>query len=457
MKLWGGRFREPLDPFIEHFTSALRFDKRLFSYDIQADIAHAKALASAGVISEELANKIVKALEEIKKEVEEGRRAIKGDEAEDIHTLVENWLEEKIGDEAGFLRSYRSRNEQIACDLRLYLKEETGKIENALNSLQESLLSLAEKHKGWKLPGYTHLQHSQPVSLSHHLLAYFWMFQRDKERFRDGLKRIDISPEGAGAIAGVELDPELKASLLGFSRSFENSIDAVSDRDFLLEFLSHCAICSIHLSRLAEEIVLWGTQEFSFLTLSDAVCAGSSMMPHKKNPDPAELIRGKTGRIIGSLVSLFITLKALPLSYNFDMQENQPALFDAIDNLKDCLVAMNKILQNLSFNREKMEGSIEDYLLAVELADYLIQKGIPFRRAHRIVGELLLYAMEKGKKLKELEIKEMREFSSAFDEDVYKYLSLSSFYERRNFRGGTGEKALELQIKRAKEVLSQYG
>jgi argininosuccinate lyase len=457
MKLWGGRFREPLDPFIEGFTSALRFDKRLLPYDIQADIAHAKALSAAGVISEELANKIVKALEEIKEEVEAGRREIKGNEAEDIHTLVENWLEEKIGEEAGFLRSYRSRNEQIACDLRLYLKEEVKKIEEAINSLQATLLSLAEKHKGWKLTGYTHLQHSQPVSLSHHLLAYFWMFQRDKERFRDGLKRIDISPEGAGAIAGVELDPGLKANLLGFSRSFENSIDAVSDRDFLIEFLSHCAICCIHLSRLAEEIVLWSTQEFYFLTLSDTVCTGSSMMPHKKNPDPAELIRGKTGRIIGSLVSLFIILKALPLSYNFDMQENQPALFDAIDNLKDCLIAMNKILQNLSFNKERMEKSIEDYLLAVELADYLIRKGIPFRRAHRIVGELLLYAMEKGKKLKELEIKEMREFSPAFDEDVYEHLSLSSFFRRRNFPGGTGEKAIELQIKRAKEVLSQYG
>ncbi|MGB9877634.1 MAG: argininosuccinate lyase [bacterium] len=457
MKLWGGRFREPLDPFIEKFISSLPVDKRLLLYDIKGDQAHTRALLSAGVISEELAEKILKALEEIKEEVEKGEREIKGDEAEDIHTLVENWLEEKIGEEAGFLRSYRSRNEQIACDLRLYLKEETDLIMKDITSLQETLLSLAEKHKGWKLTGYTHLQHSQPVALSHHLLSYFWMFQRDKERFRDSLKRIDVSPEGAGAIAGVELDPQLKANLLGFSRPFENSIDAVSDRDFLLEFVSDCAICSIHLSRLAEEIVLWATQEFSFLSLADAVCAGSSMMPHKKNPDPAELIRGKTGRIIGSLVSVFIILKGLPLSYNLDMQEQVPLFFDAVDNLKGCLKAMTKILNNVSFNRERMEKSIDDYLLAVELADYLIKKGVPFRKAHRAVGQMLLYALENNKSLKELKVEEMKVFSSAFGEDVYECLSLSSFYERRNFPGGTGEKAIEIQIKKAKEVLLQDG
>lgn len=457
MKLWGGRFREPLDPFIEEFQASLSFDNKLILYDIIADQAHAKALAVAGVISEELANKMVNALEEIKEELKRGERQIKGNEAEDVHTLVENWLEEKIGAEAGFLRAYRSRNEQISCDERLYLKDETMLIIKAISSLQATLLSLAERHKDYRMPGYTHLQRAQPVILSHHLLAYFWMLQRDKERFEDALKRIDISPEGAGAMAGVGLDPRIKADLLGFSGVFQNSIDAVSDRDFILEFLAVCAICALHLSRLAEEIVLWSSQEFGFLTLSDAVSAGSSIMPHKKNPQPAELIRGKTGRIIGSLVSLLIILKGLPLSYNSDLQEDKPPLFDAVDMLKFSLKAMEKILQNAHFNKERMEKSLEDYLLAVELADYLVRKGIPFRKAHSIVGNVVLYAIEKKKGFKELGLEEFKRFSPLFEEDVYNFLSLSSFLERRNFPGGTGEKAIEEQIQRAKEVLLQYG
>ncbi len=457
MKLWGGRFREPLDPFIEEFHASLSFDKRLVLYDIIADQAHAKALAISGVISEELADKMVNALEEIKEEVKEGKRKVKGDEAEDVHTLVENWLTEKIGEEAGFLRAYRSRNEQISCDERLYLKEETSLIIQGLSSLQGMLLKLAERHKNWKIAGYTHLQRAQPLLLSHHLLAYFWMFQRDKERFLDTLKRIDISPEGAGAIAGGKLDPQVKANLLGFSRVFENSIDAVSDRDFILEFLSACAICSVHLSRLAEEVVLWSSEEFGFLSLSDAVSTGSSMMPHKKNPAPAEIIRAKTGRVIGSLISLLVILKGLPLSYNSDLQEDKPPLFDAVDTLKSSLKAMEKILQNACFNKEGLEKSLEDYLLALEIADYLLEKGVPFRKAHFIVGRILLYAREKSKKFNELTLEEFRLFSPLFEEDIYASLSFSSFLEKRNFPGGTGEEAVEKQLQKAKEVLSQYG
>lgn len=457
MKLWGGRFREPMDPFIEWFHSSLPFDKRLVLYDIIADQAHAKALSACGVISEELADRMVKALEELKEEVMKGERTIKGDEAEDIHTLVENWLGEKIGEEAGFLRAYRSRNEQIACDERLFLKEETRLILEGISSLQNVLLNLAEEHKDWVLPGYTHLQRAQPILLSHHLLAYFWMFQRDKERFLDALKRIDVSPEGAGALAGGKLDPQLKAKLLGFSKAFENSVDAVSDRDFILEFLSASAICSAHLSRLAEEIVLWSSEEFGFLTLSDAVSGGSSMMPHKKNPEPAEIIRAKAGRVIGALISLFIALKGLPLSYNSDLQEDKPPLFDAVDTLKSSLKAMEIILRNVRFNKEKMEKGIDDYIFAVEIADYLLEKGVPFRKAHAIVGNLLLYAMEKGKKFSELTIEEFKEFSPLFEEDLYNHLSLSSFLEKRNFQGGTGKKAIENQLLKAKEVLSQYG
>jgi len=457
MKLWGGRFREPLDPFIEEFHASLPFDKRLVIYNIIADQAHAKALATAGVISEELADKIVKALDEIKGELERGERTIKGDETEDVHTLLENWLEEKIGEEAGFLRAYRSRNEEIACCERLYLKDETNQMVKAISSLQATLLELANKHKDWLIPGYTHLQRAQPLLLAHHLLAYFWMLQRDKERFYDALKRIDTSPEGAGAMAGVGLDPELKASLLGFSRGFENSIDAVSDRDFILEFLAACAICSIHLSRFAEEIVLWSSEEFGFLTLSDAVSTGSSMMPQKKNPEPAELIRAKTGRVIGSLVSLLIILKGLPLSYDSDLQEDKPPLFDAVDTLKSSLKAMEKILQNVNFNKERMGKTLEDYLLAVELADYLLGKGIPFRKAHSIVGNILLYAKEKGKRFDELQLEEFKMFSPLFEESIYNVLSFPSFLKKRNFSGGTGEQAIEKQLQRAKEVLSQYG
>lgn len=457
MKLWGGRFREPPDPFIEAFNASLSFDKRLIIYDIIADQAHAKALAIAGVISEELKDKIVKALEEIKIEIESGERTINGDEAEDVHTLVENWLLEKIGDEAGFLRAYRSRNEQIACDERLYLKDETNKIIQLISGLQRTLLQLAEKHRGWIMPGYTHLQRAQPVLLPHYLLAYFWMFQRDKERFKDTLRRIDISPEGAGALAGVELDPKIKAKLLGFSTSFENSIDAVSDRDFILEFLSNCSICAIHLSRLAAEITLWASEEFGFLTLSDAVAAGSSIMPQKKNPQPAELVRGKTGRIIGALVALFLTLKDLSLSYSSDLQEDKPPLFDAIDTLKSSLIATEKMLENAEFNKDKLSKFPNDYLLAVELADYLLKKGLPFRKAHQLVGKIVLYAIDKGKKLADLTINEFKEFSPLFEEDVYSFLTYDSFFKRRNFSGGTGGEAVEKQIQKAKEVLSHYG
>lgn len=457
MKLWGGRFREPLDPFIEEFHTSLPFDKRLLVYDIVADQAHAKALAESGVISEELADRMVKALEEIKEEVRSGKREIKGDEAEDIHTLVENWLVEKIGEEAGFLRAYRSRNEQISCDERLFLKEETSQILEELVSLQRILVNLAEQHKDWVMPGYTHLQQAQPVLLSHHLLAYFWMFQRDRERFRDALKRIDISPEGAGALAGGKLDPRLKAELLGFSQAFENSVDAVSDRDFILEFLSACAICAVHLSRLAEEVVLWSSKELGFLSLSDAVSTGSSMMPHKKNPSPAEIIRGKTGKVIGALVSLLVILKGLTLTYNNDLQEDKPPLFDAVDTLKSSLKAMGVILTNAHFHKEIMENSLDDYILAVEIADYLLEKGVPFRKAHSIVGNILLYAMDKGKKFQELTIDEFKKFSPLLEADVYDCLSISSFLKRRNFPGGTGEGAVEKQLQKAKEVLSQYG
>lgn len=457
MKLWGGRFREPLDPFIEEYHTSLPFDNRLVIYDIIADQAHAKALAEAGVISEDLADRLVKALEEIKEEVKAGKRKIKGNEAEDIHTLVENWLIEKIGEEAGFLRAYRSRNEQIACDERLYLKAETSLIIEGITSLQRTLVNLAEQHKDWVIPGYTHLQRAQPVLLSHHLLAYFWMFQRDRERFVDALKRIDISPEGAGALAGGKLDPKVKAELLGFSQTFENSLDAVSDRDFILEFLSACAICAVHLSRLADEIVLWSSEEFGFLSLSDTVSTGSSMMPHKKNPSPAEIIRGKTGRVIGALVSLFIILKGIPLTYNNDLQEDKPPLFDAIDTLKSSIKAMEIVMKNAQFNKNRMEKAFEDYLLAVEIADYLFEKGIPFRSAHSIVGNILLYALEKGKKFRELTIDEFKLFSPLLEEDVYNRLTISSYLEKRNYKGGTGEKAVEKQLQRAKEVLSQYG
>lgn len=457
MKLWGGRFKEPLNPLIEEFLSSLPVDRRLILYDILSTKAHAKALRKAGIIGEELEGKILSALEKLEEEIKKGKIEIKGDEAEDVHTLLENWLYEQVGEEAGFLRYARSRNDQIACDMRLFLKEEIKSIIEAIHALQAILLSLAEAHKDYILPGYTHLQRAQPVLLSHHLLAYFWMLQRDKERLKDAYKRVDVSPQGAGALAGVELDPQVIAQELGFGKVFENSLDAVSDRDFILEFLADACISSLHLSRLANEIVLWSTQEFAFVQLADAVCTGSSIMPHKKNPDPAELIRAKAGRMLGNFVSLFTILKGLPLAYNIDLQEDKGFLFDAVDTLKSSLYAMGKILENLSFNRERMEESVDDYLLAVDVADYLLKKGTPFRKAHRIVGQVISYALEQGKKLKELDLEEWKRFSPLFEDDIYGCLSLESYLTRRNFPGGTGEGAVTAQIKKAQEVLAKDG
>ena len=394
--LWGGRFKKSINKEMKEFTSSISFDKNLAVYDIAGSIAHAKMLGKCNIISPEESQKIVAALEEILKDVQKNGWSI-SEEAEDIHTWVENNLKEKIGDIAGKLHTARSRNDQVALDERLYLKEEVHKIQDLLKDLQASLLLIAEKNIDVIMPGYTHLQHAQPILFSHHLLAYFHKFNRDKGRMKDLFKRMDVLPLGSAALAGTSfpIDREYVAKKLNFSMISENSLDAVSDRDFILEFLSASAILMMHLSRLSEEIILWSSKEFDFIELDDSFCTGSSIMPQKKNPDAAELIRGKTGRVYGNLINLLTVMKALPLAYNHDMQEDKEPLFDTVSTLENSLFLMSKMIETMRINKEKMEKSTKgDFSTATELADYLVKKGLSFREAHKLIGKIVLYCLE---------------------------------------------------------------
>jgi argininosuccinate lyase len=433
MKLWGGRFKGQLSKDMESFNNSINIDIRLLPYDIEASIAHAAALMKAGVISQEEFNLIKKALEKIK------NMEIKDiPDVEDVHTLVEKLLVEEIGDLGKKLHTARSRNDQVATDERLYLRKEIEKIIELLENLIDTLNTLAKVNKNTIMPGYTHLQRAQPVTFSHHLLAYQEMFKRDISRLKDLKKRVNVLVLGSGALAGTTYDIDRKyvASLLGFNDVSLNSMDAVSDRDFIIEFLSAASLIMMHLSRFSEEIVLWATQEFNFIELSDEYSTGSSIMPQKKNPDAAELIRGKTGRIYGNLISLLTVMKSLPLTYNKDMQEDKEPLFDSIDTLKICLKVFTGMIKSMHIKKEKMENAVKyGYLNATDLADYLVKKGIPFRSAHEIVGNIVSYAIEKNTTLEDLEIDEFRIFCNKIDEDVYEYLNIKNILKSRKTIG----------------------
>jgi argininosuccinate lyase len=457
-KLWGGRFKKTINKEMEEFISSLSFDKKLVKYDLLGSIAHAQMLGKCKIIAKEETDKIVEGLKRILKEVQEDKVEIVTGEAEDIHSWVENKLKEKIGAIAGKLHIARSRNDQIALDERMYLKEEVLKIQGLLKDLQKSLIATAQKNLGVIMPGYTHLQHAQPLLFSHHLMAYFYMFERDKGRMQDLYKRVDVLPLGSAALAGTSfpIDREYVALKLGFSRISENSLDAVSDRDFILEFLSASAILMMHLSRLGEELVLWSSQEFGFIELDDSFCTGSSIMPQKKNPDAAELIRGKTGRVYGNLINVLTMMKALPLAYNHDMQEDKEPLFDTVSTLESSLFLMSKMIETMQINKEKMEkGTKDDFSTATELADYLVKKGLSFREAHKLVGKIVLYCLENKKNLEDLTLTELNFFHKDFNEDILKILKVESAVETKDSYGGTSLKRVEESIKSAKEILEE--
>jgi len=455
-KLWGGRFKKNINKKMEEFISSLSFDKKLVKYDLLGSIAHAQMLGKCKIITKEEKIKIVEGLKQILKEIQAGELEIVTGEAEDIHSWVEVKLKEKIGGDAGKLHIARSRNDQVALDERMYLKEEVIKIQDLLKDLQKSLLSSAQKYLGIIMPGYTHLQHAQPLLFSHHLMAYFYMFERDRERMKDLNKRIDVLPLGSAALAGTSfpIDREYVAKQLNFGKISENSLDAVSDRDFVLEFLSSAAILMMHLSRLSEEMVLWSSNEFNFIELDDSFCTGSSIMPQKKNPDAAELIRGKTGRVYGNLLSLLTVMKALPLAYNHDMQEDKESLFDTVSTLEKSLFIMSKIIETMQINKEKMETSTKsDFSTATELADYLVKKGLAFREAHKLVGNIVLYCLENKKYLEDLTTAELKSFHKYFNEKTLEILKPQSAVEAKDSFGGTSLKRIKESIKRAEELL----
>ena len=457
-KLWGGRFKKTINKEMEEFISSLSFDKKLVKYDLLGSIAHAQMLGKCKIIAKEETDKIVEGLKQILKEVQEDKVEIVTGEAEDIHSWVENKLKEKIGAVAGKLHIARSRNDQIALDERMYLKEEVIKIQFLLKDLQKSLIVNAQKNLGVIMPGYTHLQHAQPLLFSHHLMAYFYMLERDKGRMQDLYKRVDVLPLGSAALAGTSfpIDREYVAIQLGFNRVSENSLDAVSDRDFILEFLSASAILMMHLSRLGEEMVLWSSQEFNFIELNDSFCTGSSIMPQKKNPDAAELIRGKTGRIYGNLVNLLTMMKGLPLAYNHDMQEDKEPLFDTVSTLESSLFLMSKMIETMQINKEKMEkGTKGDFSTATELADYLVKKGLSFREAHRLVGKIVLYCLENNNHLENLALSELKAFHKSFDERTVNILKPQASVKVKNSYGGTSLKRVKESIQKAKQILEE--
>ncbi|BAD39471.1 argininosuccinate lyase [Symbiobacterium thermophilum] len=456
-KLWGGRFTKPADKTAEGFTSSLAFDRRLYKQDIRGSIAHVRMLGRQGIIPAADAARIEQGLREIEAEIEAGQFPFR-QEYEDIHLNIEKRLIEKIGPAGGRLHTARSRNDQVVTDVHLWVKDEIAAVQRLVSDLQGTLLDRAREQMGAVMPGYTHLQRAQPVLLSHHLMAYFWMLERDYGRFADALRRADVSPLGAGALAGTTfpIDREFTAAELGFAGVYPNSMDAVSDRDFIVEFVAAAAICQMHLSRLAEELVMWSSTEFGFVEMDDAYATGSSIMPQKKNPDVAELVRGKTGRIYGDLMALLTVLKGLPLAYHTDLQEDKERLFDAVDTLKACLTVMTGMLATLKFNRERMAQAVRrDFSNATDMADYLVKKGMPFREAHEVVGKAVLYCVERGKFLADLTLEEFKAFSALFEADIYQAIAPETCVSQRTSLGGTAPAEVERQLALAAEILSR--
>lgn len=456
-KMWSGRFTQPTNELVEAYTASIPFDRRLVKEDIQGSLAHVRMLGRIGVLTADEVKAIVDGLETVQQKIENGEVTFSVAD-EDIHMGVEKWLTETIGPLGGKLHTGRSRNDQVALDLHLYVRKVTVQVVEWLAQLIQSLLDQAEAHVDTILPGYTHLQRAQPIRFAHHLLAYVAMFDRDIERLKDSYVRVNRCPLGAGALAGstFKLDRHSVAEELGFPELYDNTIDAVSDRDFVVEFLSCSALIMTHLSRLCEELIIWSSQEFQFIELDDAFCTGSSIMPQKKNPDVAELVRGKTGRVYGHLTALLTVLKGLPLAYNKDMQEDKEGLFDTVDTLSGALQLMAPMLQTMRVNAKNMRRAVDrDFSNATDLADYLVNKGIPFRQAHEIVGQTVLYCLENGKFLLDLTLDEFRQFSDQIDADIYRTLKIEQVVDARDVYGGPARKRVVQVIEERKRSLRE--
>jgi argininosuccinate lyase len=454
---WGGRFSQPADAGARAFTASLPFDHRLWAADLRGSEAWARALAKGGVLADGELETLLRGLGEIRLEFEQGVFPFRV-ELEDIHMNIERRLVEKVGVVGGKLHTGRSRNDQIALDMRLWLRDEIDEIRPALRRVQTVLVEQAERHRDCPMPGYTHLQRAQPVLLAHHLLAYVWMLERDRERFGDARRRLDVLPLGAGALAGttVPVDRHALARDLGFRAASPNSMDAVADRDFALEFLAAAAILAMHLSRLAEELVLWASAEFGFVELADAYATGSSIMPQKKNPDIAELIRGKTGRVYGDLVRLLTVMKGLPLAYHSDMQEDKEAFFDAADTVRACLGILAPYLASLTFRTERLRALAgASYSTATDLADYLVQRGLPFRQAHEVVGKAVRLALDHGVELSQLGFEELRALSPLFGPDFARAVTVEASLAARHTYGGTAPESVSRALAEARAVLTQ--
>lgn len=456
-KLWGGRFTKKTDQLVEEYTASILFDKELAEEDIQGSLAHVTMLGKCGILPAEDVERIKEGLLKVQGVIREGGMEFSvGDE--DIHMNIEKALIEEIGPVGGKLHTGRSRNDQVATDMHLYLRKRVVEFVGLLNKLQEALLTQAKANLDTIVPGYTHLQRAQPILFAHHLMAYFSMFQRDIERLQDSYKRINILPLGAGALAGTTfpIDRHYVAEQMGFERVYENSLDAVSDRDFIIEFLSNASMIMMHLSRMCEEFVLWSSTEFAFIELDDAFCTGSSIMPQKKNPDVPELVRGKTGRVYGNLMGLLTVLKALPLAYNKDMQEDKEGMFDTVKTLQGALQLFAPMVETMKVNRERMRRAVnQDFSNATDIADYLVGKGIPFRQAHEIIGKTVLYCIQNNRYLLDLTLDEFRQFSPLFDVDIYRTLQPEQVVNARNVYGGTATGQVSGAIERGEAAASQ--
>ena len=456
MKLWGGRFTGETNELVAKYNASITFDSRFWREDIKGSMAHALMLGNQGIISHEEAELIHKGLTDIYNDIEAGRLEIDMT-AEDIHSFVEATLTERIGDAGKKLHTGRSRNDQVALDMRMYSRNAAGEISKKLKKLLTTILTIMKDNTETYMPGFTHLQKAQPVTLAHHLGAYFEMFARDRSRLKDAKERMNYSPLGSGALAGTTypLDREMTAKVLDFYGPTENSMDGVSDRDYLIELLSCFSMIMMHLSRFSEEIIIWNTNEYRFIEIDDAYSTGSSIMPQKKNPDIAELVRGKTGRVYGSLTTLLTALKGLPLAYNKDLQEDKEAFFDALDTVSDSITLFDGMLSTLTFNKDVMAKSARNgFTNATDAADYLVVHGIPFRDAHGIIGRLVLYCIDKNCALDDLSLDEFKQFSPAFEHDIYEAISLKTCVEKRNTIGAPGTQAIERMIKHCEDILN---
>ena len=455
MKLWGGRFTKETDQLVFQFNESLSFDHRFYHQDIRGSIAHVMMLAKQGILTESDKDCIVEGLKSIEKDIDEGKLTFAQD-AEDIHSFVESNLIQRIGDAGKRLHTGRSRNDQVALDMKLYTRDVLDETQELLTVLLGEILTLMKENVHTVMPGFTHLQKAQPTTLAHHLGAYFEMLLRDRDRLKDCRKRMNLCPLGAGAFAGTTypLDRELTAKLLDFDGPTRNSMDSVSDRDYLLELLSDFSIVAMHLSRLSEEIIIWNTDEYRFVDMDDTYSTGSSIMPQKKNPDIAELIRGKTGRVYGALISLLTTMKGIPLAYNKDMQEDKELSFDAMDTVQGCIRLMSGMLSTMKFNHQRMEASAKGgFTNATDAADYLVGKGVPFRDAHGIVGQLVLYGIESHKALDDFTLAEFKAISPVFEEDIYEAIGMKHCVEKRVTVGAPGEEAMRQEIAQSEALL----